>query len=122
MATSRESLRNRPVFADDTAHHCVEILALGRELDEWAIWISNESPPWAAVRSLLANLLFSLKKEPGTQLVACVKIWHCNIANLVIFCTDTIATVACRSDKLCAGLLAGVKGAVHAMSKSWGRI
>ena len=50
--------------------HGVEILVLGQELAEWAVWIANKSLTWAVVSSLLANLLFALDKKIGTRPVA----------------------------------------------------
>ena len=45
----------------------VESQALREEMAEWANWLSNESPPWAAIRAMMACRLLGLDKEPGTR-------------------------------------------------------
>ena len=40
----------------------------------------------------------------------------------MILCTGVGATVVCILDNLCTGLLAGIEGVVHTMSKPWVQI
>ncbi len=82
---------------------------------DWVEWLSNESPPWAAYRALMCRRLVALDKQPGVRPLAIGKIWQRCIAkgNLAGFGAE--AKGACGSVQLCAGLEAGIKGALHAV-------
>ena len=34
---------------------------------KWANWLANETPPWAAYRTMMASRLVALNKEPGVR-------------------------------------------------------
>jgi hypothetical protein len=88
---------------------------LRQELANWGEWLSNESPPWAAYRALVSQRLVALDKQPGVRPVAIGEIWQQCIAkgNLVVSGAEAKGT--CGSVQLCAGLEAGIEGALHAV-------
>ena len=78
-----------------------------------ANWLANSSPPWAAYRALMACCLVALDKEPGTRPVGIGETFRRLIAKCVLKVTGLQATAACGNFNLCAGLKAGIEGAVH---------
>ncbi len=88
---------------------------LRQELATWVEWLSNESPPWAAYRALMSRQLVALDKQPGVRPVAIGKIWQQCIAKGNLVGSRAEAKGTCRSVQLCAGLEAGIKGALHAV-------
>jgi hypothetical protein len=92
---------------------------LKRELGIWAEWLSNESPPWAAIRALNAKRGVATDKEPGTRPL------HVGEAIMRLLGKDLLKTAgdsaktACGSKQLCAGLEAGVEAGIHAARSSW---
>eukprot|EP00957_Ditylum_brightwellii_P142172 10831839-Ditylum_brightwellii.AAC.1 len=50
--------------------------ALRVEMAEWACWLANESPPWAAYCALMAGRLVALDKCPGTRPVRIEEIFR----------------------------------------------
>eukprot|EP00957_Ditylum_brightwellii_P145107 11052432-Ditylum_brightwellii.AAC.1 len=57
---------------------------LRSELVAWTEWMANGSPPWAAIRAVLANHLMALDKQPGTRPVGIGEVWRRSMAKLVI--------------------------------------
>jgi hypothetical protein len=53
-----------------------ESSALREELTEWASWLANQHPPWAAYRALVACRLVALDKEPGVRPVGIGEIFR----------------------------------------------
>ena len=92
------------------------------EMANWTNWLANSHPPWAAYRALMAARLVALDKEPGVRPVGIGEIYRRLMAKTTIKATGTKATVACGSSNLCAGLPAGIEGAVHALNDTWDRI
>ena len=88
---------------------------LRRELAAWAHWLSNEHPPWAAYRALMACRLIALDKQPGVRPVGIGEVYRRLLAKCVIAVIGQQATAACGNLNLCAGLPAGIEGAVHAV-------
>ena len=83
-------------------------------------WLANEHPPWAAYRALMACRLVALDKLPGTRPVGIGEILRRLMAKIVIAHVGDQATLACGNLQLCAGLSAGIEGAIHAMHQKWG--
>ena len=84
------------------------------ELVEWAQWLANESPPWAAYRAMTVRRLLGLDKEPGTRPVGIGCIWLRGICKLLLAETADEAKSACKATQLCAGLEAGIGVALRA--------
>ena len=88
---------------------------LREEVAKWVEWLSNRSPPWAAIRALMTNRLVALDKQPGVRPVGIGEVLRRLIAKCVLVeCADD-AKAACGSTNLCAGLEAGIEGALHAV-------
>ena len=90
--------------------------ALRQELAHWTDWLANHHPPWAAYRALMAGRLVALDKQPGVRPLGIGSIFRRLMAKSVIKVIGRQATHSCGSLNLCAGLPAGIEGAVHAMS------
>jgi hypothetical protein len=82
-------------------------------------WLANGHPPWAAYRALRACRLVALDKEPGTRPVGIGEMYSRLLAKCILQQVGLEATVACGSLNLCAGLKAGIEGAVHAIQSLW---
>jgi hypothetical protein len=86
---------------------------------KFARWLANDHPPWASYRAMLANRLIALDKMPGIRPIGIGDIWRRFFAKLVLSVASSYATDCCGSDQLCAGLRAGVDGAIHGLSALW---
>ena len=82
-------------------------------------WLANNQPSWAAYRALMTCRLVALDKQPGTRPVGIGEIYHRLMAKCVISACGHQATAACGNENLCAGLPAGIEGAIHAMHEVW---
>ena len=100
----------------------VESQAFREEMAAWANWLANESPPYAAYRAFRAGRLVALDKCPGTRPVGIGEIFMRAWAKMGLVVAGSDATAACGDHNLCAGLPAGIEGAVHAVQRVWDRI
>ena len=82
---------------------------------DWAEWLANDMPDWAAYRGLTTRRLLALDKEPGTRPVGIGSIWLRYIAKLLLAETAAEAKAECGSLQLCAGLEAGTEGGLHSV-------
>ena len=90
---------------------------LREELAEWTEWLSNTTPPWAAYRALVSCRLVALDKVPGVRPLGIGEIWRRAIAKCALVACGEDAKAACGSTQLCAGLEAGIEGALHSVSQ-----
>jgi hypothetical protein len=97
-------------------------LNLRLELAKWSEWLSNESPPWAAIRALNAKRGVATDKEPGTRPLHVGEVYmRMMIGKDLLRTAADEAKDACGCAQLCAGLEAGVEGGLHAARASWGQ-
>ena len=92
--------------------------ALRNEMAHWANWLANSSPPWASYRALMAGRLIALSKDPGVRPVGIGEIYRRLFAKAILYSVGKQATAACGNFNLCAGLPAGIEGAVHAVNSN----
>ena len=92
---------------------------LGTSVEISIDWLANGSPPWAAYHSFMSGLLIEFDKQPDVHPVGVRENWRRLFAKIVIKVTVPEATIACRYDQLCAGLKAGIDGAVHGVQAIW---
>ena len=71
--------------------------------------------PWAAYRAMMSCRLVALDKCPGTRPVGIGEIWRRLMAKCGLKVCGEDAKAACGSTQLCAGLEAGIEGALHAV-------
>jgi hypothetical protein len=88
---------------------------LRSEMAAWTNWLANTHPPWAAYRAMMANRLVALDKQPGTRPVGIGEIYRRLWAKCLLKAIGSQATAACGNYNLCAGLQAGIEGAIHAV-------
>ena len=100
-------------------HFDVESDKLRQEMADWTMWLANEHPPWAAYREIVASRLVALDKNPGVRPVGIGEIFRRLWGKLVLDSVGLEATEACGVRNLCAGLSAGIEGAVHAVNEEW---
>jgi hypothetical protein len=82
----------------------------------WVEWLSNESPPYAAVCAVNARRLIApLDKKPGVRPVhvgeCYMRLWGKTLVKM----TGESAKAECGNKNSCAGLEAGVEGNLHAV-------
>ncbi len=100
-------------------HHEVSSKCLREEIAHWVVWLSNNSPPFAASCTVNLSRMLAGDKKPGVCPLACGEIWM----RLWVYCLNTemnvSATTACGNVNLCAGLQAGIEGNLHAVRTVW---
>ena len=69
------------------------------------------------MRALVASHLIALDKCPGVRPIGIGKTLCRIIGKAVCLATRLDATLVCGSDQLCAGLQAGIEGAIHGMNE-----
>jgi len=92
---------------------------LQQAIATFAQWIANEIVPWAAIRSLMANRLVALDKNPGVRPIGIGSSWRRLLAKILLLLAGESATEACGADQVCAGLQSGIEGAIHAAAAVW---
>ena len=85
------------------------------ELAAWVEWLANECPPWAAYRATKNCRLAALDKRPGVRPVGIALVWDRVVCKPALSSTGLNVKAACGSKQLCAGLEAGIEGAMHAV-------
>ena len=90
---------------------------LREELLDWTWWLANPLPPLAAYRAMRQGRLISLDKQPGVWPVGIGECWMRAVSKLVLADCAKEGKAACGSNQLCAGLEAGIEGAIHSVRK-----
>jgi hypothetical protein len=86
-----------------------------KALTEFTDWLANAFQPWLAYQALMAGQLkVTLDKCPGIWSIGLGKTWRRAIAKTLLLVAGSEAKR--RIDQLCAGLEAGIKGSIHAMT------
>ena len=93
-------------LGDDSKRLCTSV-------EIFVDWLANGSPPWAAYRAFMSGRLMAFGKQPGVHPVGVGETWRHLFDSIVINITGTEDKMACQDDQLCAGLKAGINGAVH---------
>jgi len=93
--------------------------SLCKEMALWTMWLANQLPPWATYWALMACQLVALNKQPGICPVGIGKIYQHLMAKCLLVATGHQAMATCDNLNLCAGLPAGIEGAVHTMGDAW---
>jgi len=84
--------------------HEVSSECLREEMAHWVMWLSNDSPPFAAYRVVNSARILAADKKPGVRPLACGEIWMRLWADCLNTETKAGATTACGNVNLCAGL------------------
>jgi len=94
-------------------HHKVSSERLREEMAHWVVWLSNDSPPFAAYCAVNSAQMLVADKKPGVRPLACGEIWMRLWADCLNTETKVGATTACGNVNLCAGLRAGIEGNIR---------
>ena len=97
-----------------------DITRLCTSMETFFGWLANGIPPWAAYRALISVRLIALDKHPGVSPVGVGETWRILSSQIFIKVPGPEATMACQDEQLCAGLKAGINGAVHGVQAIWG--
>ena len=87
--------------------------ALREEVAMLTDWLSNDRPPWASYRALMSGRLVAIDKNPGIRPIGVGETWQRLITKVNLKVTGEGAVLSCGDKQLCAGLPAGIEGAVH---------
>ena len=82
-------------------------------------WLYNGSPSWEAYLAFMSGRLIALDELPGMHPVGVGETWRRIFAKIMLKITGPEATMACQDKQLCAGLKAGIDGAVHGVKAIW---
>ena len=85
----------------------------------WVVWLSNNSPPFAAYRAVNSSRMLADDKKPRVCPLACREIWMRLWADCLNSETKIGATAVCGNVNLCAGLRASIEGNLHAVRAVW---
>ena len=72
-----------------------------------------------AYREFVSSRLIRLDKQPDVHPFGVRETWRRLFANIMLKLTGPEATMACQDEHLCAGLKAGIDGAVHGVQAIW---
>ena len=89
--------------------------ALREEMAEWADWLQNSNPPWAAIHAILACRLLGLDKVPGTRPVGIGEVFCRLWTKITLELVGDRAMAACGNLNLCVGFPVGIEEAVPAV-------
>ena len=79
--------------------------------------LGNSIVPWENIRALMSSRLIALDKCPGVRPVDVGETLRRVIGKVVCMVTKIDAESVCGVSQLCAGLGAGIEGAVHALNE-----
>ena len=99
--------------------HEVSSERLREEMAHWVVWLSNDSPLFAAYHAINSAQMLTADKKPGVHPLVCGEIWMRLWADCLNTETKVGATTACGNVNLCAGLRAGIEGNLHAVWAVW---
>ena len=88
-------------------------------VESFVDWIANGSPPWSAYCAFMSGRQIALDKQPDIRPDGVKEIWRRLFAKIVLKVTGPDSTMACQDDHLCAGLKAGINGAIHGVRSIW---
>jgi hypothetical protein len=91
---------------------------LRTSLARLAEWLANEHPPWVAYRALMACRLVALDKSLGVRPVGIGEVYRRLMAKCVLKAVGHQATDVAGNLNLCAGLPAGIEGAIHGVRQA----
>ena len=77
---------------------------LQQVLANFANWLANSFPPWAAYRALMMCREVAFSKTKGIRPLGIGDIFRRFLAKLIVLKAGPYATNACGADQLCAGL------------------
>jgi hypothetical protein len=95
------------------------IETLRHSLANFANWLANNLPPWAAYRAMWSGRLLALDKMPGVRPLGIGETWRRDISKAVLLIAGREVAMVCKTDSLCGGLQGGIDGVIHATPSMW---
>ena len=86
---------------------------LHTSIETFVDWLVNGSPTWAAYCAFMSGRLVVIDKQPGVHPVGVGETWRRLFAKILLKVTGPEPTMACQDNQICAGLRAGIGGAIH---------
>ena len=81
-------------------------------METFVDWLANGRPPWAAYRAFISGRLIALDKQASLRPVGVGETLLRIFSKIVLKIMGQEATMAFQDDQLCAGLKAGIDGAI----------
>ena len=103
------------VFKRYLLNHGEHSCALREEMALWVELLANNIVPYAAHRALETGRLTALDKQPGVRPIGVASVASRTVAKCLLKVVGDDAKAACGNVNLCAGLEAGIEGALHAV-------
>ena len=72
-----------------------------------------------AYRAFMSGRLIVIDKHPGVRPVGVGDTWRCIFTKPILKVTGPEDTMACQDDQMCAGIKAGIDGAIHGVKDLW---
>ena len=88
-------------------------------MENFVDWLANGSPTWEVYCEFMSCWLIALEKQPGVHPVGVGEMWRHLFVKILLKVTGSEATMECQYDQLCAGLKAGIDGAIHGVQALW---
>ena len=86
---------------------------------DFAEWLSNGRPPWAAYQAMMRGSLITLDKQPGVRPVGVGETWRRLMAKCLLQVTGKYAKAACKTEQLAGGVKSEIEGGIHDMHLLW---
>ena len=100
-------------------HWLLRFGAASREIrlivTDFAEWLSNGRPPWAAYRSIMSGRLIALDKQPRVRLVGVGETWWRFMVKCLLQVTGQEAKAAYGTEQIPDGVEEGIEDGIHAM-------
>ena len=77
---------------------------------DFAEWIANGRPPWAAYPVFMSAQFITIDKHPGFRPVGVGETWRRLMAKCVLWVTSQEAKDACGTEQMVGGVEAGIEG------------
>ena len=86
---------------------------------DFANWLSNGRPPWAAYSVMMSVRLIALENQPGVRRVGVGETWRRLMEKCFIRVTGQEAKAACGTEQVAGGVETGIECGINATRLLW---